>query len=143
MKLVLTREPSSEQATIGGLRLLGHPELICYTLEDPVREIPGVPVVEWKRYGVTAIPAGEYQVWITYSNRFKRPLPLLLGVPGFEAIRIHSGNTAADTTGCIIVGLERTENTVIRSHEAESIVRKLIAAGLAEGPVFLSVGPKA
>ena len=140
MRLILSREPTSHGATIGELRFVGQPERICYTLEDPVREAPGVPVAEWKKWGITAIPAGEYEVWITYSNRFKRMLPLLLNVPGFSGIRIHSGNTAEDTTGCIIVGMERDGNTVLRSREAERLIKQVITEGLAEGAVFLTIG---
>lgn len=96
MKLLLQREPSTKQSTPGKLFIDGAFE--CYTLEDIVRA-RGVKV-----YGQTAIPAGTYQVVLTMSPRFKRVLPLLLNVPGFEGIRIHPGNKAEDTDGCILVG---------------------------------------
>ena len=76
----------------------------CYTLEDAVREIPGAPVSEYKIKGRTAIPVGSYDLVIDYSNRFKRLMPLLVGVPGFSGVRIHAGNTHEDTEGCILVG---------------------------------------
>jgi hypothetical protein len=96
MKLLLQREPSTKKSTPGKLFIDGVFE--CYTLEDIVRA-RGVKV-----YGQTAIPAGTYQVLLTQSPRFKRVLPLLLNVPGFEGIRIHPGNTVEDTDGCILVG---------------------------------------
>jgi hypothetical protein len=96
MRLLLQREPSTKQSTPGKLFIDGQFE--CHTLEDIVRP-RGVKV-----YGKTAIPAGTYQVVLTMSPRFKRVLPLLLNVPGFEGIRIHPGNKAEDTEGCILVG---------------------------------------
>jgi hypothetical protein len=60
---------------------------------------------EGKIYGETAISSGFYQVELTMSNRFKRILPLLLNVEGFEGVRIHNGNTKKDTLGCILVGV--------------------------------------
>jgi len=68
--------------------------------------------------GITAIPAGKYKVILTFSNRFKKVLPLLMNVPNFSGVRIHSGNTAEDTSGCIIVGKVRTDRGVAMSRDA-------------------------
>jgi hypothetical protein len=75
MMLVLQREPSTARCTFGEIRIDGVHR--CFTLEDVVRA-PGVKIP-----GETAIPAGTYQITITESPRFKRPLPLLVDVPGF------------------------------------------------------------
>jgi hypothetical protein len=78
-----------------------------------VREIEGKPVAEWKIQNKTAIPRGSYQVIINYSTRFDKSMPLLLGVRGFSGVRIHSGNTAVNTEGCILVGDKVTENSIV------------------------------
>jgi hypothetical protein len=94
MILRLIRKHFSEQSTIGELFIDDARE--CFTLEDAVRPV--------KIPGATAIPAGTYEIAVTFSNRFQRALPLLLGVPNFEGIRIHPGNRPEDTEGCILVG---------------------------------------
>lgn len=71
----------------------------AYTLEDVSRDI--------KVYGETAIPAGEYNVIVTMSTRFKKELPLLQDVVGFGGVRIHGGNTHKDTLGCILIGKDQ------------------------------------
>jgi hypothetical protein len=50
------------------------------------------------------IPAGTYEVRITLSPRFHKPLPLLMNVPGRTGIRIHTGTKPEHSQGCILVG---------------------------------------
>lgn len=69
-----------------------------FAVEDKVRA-PGVKVQD-----ETAIPAGSYKMKISKSPKFGRLLPEILDVPGFSGIRIHKGNTAADSSGCLIIG---------------------------------------
>jgi len=108
MELLLKRLHKTSNSTIGELYVNGVFE--CYTLEDVERDV--------KIKNETAIAKGKYKVVITYSNRFKRDLPLLLNVPNFEGVRIHSGNTNHDTEGCILVGLTRSKDFVGNSRKA-------------------------
>ena len=108
MKLHVKRLHKTDNSTIGELTIDGIFQ--CYTLEDVEREV--------KIKSETAIPKGTYKVIINKSNRFKRLLPLLLDVKGFEGIRIHSGNTNHDTEGCILVGETRGKDFVGKSRKA-------------------------
>lgn len=96
MKITCRRFEYSDTYTISRLYVDGVYE--CYVLEDKVRPV-GVKVQDQ-----TAIPAGVYSVVIDFSNHFQKLLPHILDVPMFEGVRIHSGNTSADTEGCLIVG---------------------------------------
>jgi hypothetical protein len=124
MRIEIERIDRNQSRTIGKLYVNGN--FTCYTLEDRERSGPKVP-------GETAIPAGTYRVVITESQRFKKPLPLLLDVPGFEGIRIHAGNTAADTEGCILVGLGRTSNGIVSSRVALGNLQHAIQRALDAG----------
>jgi hypothetical protein len=129
MELQVKRLELSEESTIGELWVNGVFE--CYTLEDKVRPV--------KIAGKTAIPAGRYEVIINFSQRFQKPLPLLLNVPDYEGVRIHSGNTAANTEGCILVGETKTENFVGESRWAfNRLFEKLKAASETE-KIFLEI----
>lgn len=108
MKLLLKRLHRTENSTIGELYVDGKFE--CYTLEDKEREV--------KIKSETAIPKGTYKIIINQSNRFKRLLPLLLNVPNFEGVRIHSGNTNHNTEGCVLVGTTRSKDFIGNSRIA-------------------------
>ena len=116
MNLELKRDETQDNHKTFG-KLYAEGVLECETLEDPVREIDA-PVTNWKVKGDTAIPRGRYRIIINHSNRFNRDLPLLLNVPGFEGIRIHSGNFTSDTEGCILVGTARSDVGVLNSRIA-------------------------
>ena len=69
---------------------------------------------EKKVAGLTAIPEGRYRVQIAYSKTFKRKMPYLMNVPNFVGIMIHTGNTAKNTRGCILVGHAQHDNASLR-----------------------------
>lgn len=131
MEITLTRIAKQKIYTIGRLEING--VYFCDTLEPTWRNIgPGKP--GRKILGKTAIPEGRYAVAVTFSPRFKRWLPLLLHVPMFEGIRIHAGNSAEDTAGCILPGLNTIVGRVMDSRVWEkNIVRKLAERPEGEG----------
>lgn len=134
MHLTVTRKEFTEESTIGELSVNG--QFFCYTLEDKVRDIGKDG--EGKVPGKTAIPYGQYEVICNKSDRFKKYMPLVLGVPFFSGIRIHSGNTDVDTEGCILVGFVRGKNFIGESKKAFNALMKLLAAEKKE-KIFISV----
>jgi hypothetical protein len=128
----LKRKGFYPHSTLGELWLDG--ELLCNTLEDVVR--PDGKKIDAE----TAIPAGEYQIIINYSERFQRPMPLLLNVPKFEGVRIHSGNTDKDTEGCILVGT-KTDNPdfIEQSRMAFAKVFPMIESAMKTGKVYINI----
>jgi hypothetical protein len=138
MFLHLARKPSHKGATIGALAINGIFQ--CWVCEDEIREVAGKPVSEWKIHGKTAIPAGTYKVILTMSARFARVLPLLVNVPGYVGVRIHPGNTAEDTEGCLLPGLTRYENSVGQSRAAfEAIFERLDKASKAGEAITITI----
>ena len=119
MKLLLKRIHKTDVSTIGELYIDGIFQ--CYTLEDIERDV--------KIKSETAIAKGKYKIMITLSNRFKKYMPLLLNVPNFEGVRIHSGNTNHDTEGCILVGQTRSKDFIGQSRKAfDKLFKKLETA---------------
>lgn len=129
MEILLHRLDVRPDRTLGVLMIDG--QFVCHTLEDVVREVTGEPVSSWKIPGKTAIPRGTYPLRMSYSPKFKRILPLIDDVPGFEGIRIHSGNVPEDTEGCILVGLREYKGQLLNSREAlAQLTLKLNGAAL-------------
>ena len=114
--LKLVRTHLTKDYTIGKLYIDG--KYLCDTIEDTVRDK--------KIFGETAIPYGRYKVTVTMSPKFGRLLPLLLDVPHFEGIRIHRGNSAVDTQGCILPGENKVRGMVINSTQYEEMLTGFI-----------------
>ena len=131
MELKLDRKWKSDVCTIGTLTVDGNTDF--FSLEDVEREIEGRIVAEWKVDGKTAIPRGKYKVEITYSPRFHRHMPEVLDVPGFQGIRIHSGNVATHTEGCILVGMSKGPNCIYESRKAYDSLYIKIAEAIERG----------
>ncbi|MFY7733599.1 MAG: DUF5675 family protein [Bacteroidia bacterium] len=130
MNLVLTRKEIKPRSTIGELFIDGKFE--CFVLEDTDRKLEVVGA-KGKIYGITAIPRGKYTVVITWSNRFKQLMPLLLNVPFFEGIRIHKGNVPEHSHGCLLVGNSKGVESVGGSSIAyDRLFRKLSIASKKE-----------
>jgi hypothetical protein len=128
MNLTVKRRFFADTYTIGTLSIDG--VRFCDTLEDKVRNLPK----EAKIAGETAIPAGTYKVTLSVSPKFGRELPRLQGVPQFEGVLIHRGNTPKDTAGCILVGENKVKGQVINStpYESELVRRCKEAIGRGE-----------
>jgi hypothetical protein len=133
MEITVMREPSRGGATIGKLFVDG--AFKCHTLEDEIREIDGQPVHSWKVKGATAIPAGRYRVALEYSPRFGSDTLTIHDVPGFQYIRMHAGNTSADTEGCLLLGLQAGPTGLIggTSRPAVQLVKLLVKDAIERG----------
>ena len=146
MELILTRIAKRKAYTIGRLSILKEEneeyrtykreEFFCDTLEPPVMESPA----KANSLKPFAIPEGRYPVVITWSPKFKMWLPLLLGVPMFEGIRIHMGNTVKDTQGCILVGRNQIVGRVLESRKwLYELKQKIIEAKARGDAVWLTI----
>ena len=128
MELTLKRLHKNPTYTIGKLYVDG--VYFCDTVEDTDRGMTQQMSNSYnearKVYGKTAIPVGRYRVVLSYSNKFKKLLPLLNDVMCFSGVRIHSGNTAEDSLGCIIVGENKIKGGVVNSRATmERLMAKL------------------
>lgn len=117
MEILLKRIAKKEAYTIGKLYIDG--KYFCDSLEDRDRGLAqSMPLSEIKRKKIkhqTAIPSGTYEIHWNYSPKYRRMMPQIMSVPGFEGVRIHSGNTQQDTSGCILLGKNSVVGKVLNS----------------------------
>lgn len=128
MRIELVRIAFKDTYTIGKLYVDG--KYFSDVIEDKDRGLDSSmtesEILKKKVKGQTAIPTGHYVINITYSPKYKRMMPLLLDVKGFSGIRIHSGNTAKDTEGCLIVGKNKKVGMVLESRDTYKRLFKMM-----------------
>ena len=143
MELKLVRKVRSEVSTIGDLSIDGVFE--CHVLEDKDRgllqSMKLSEVEKLKKKGITAIPAGRYEIALTFSNAFQKYLPLLIEVPAYAGVRIHSGNTAEHSLGCLLVGTydKKTPDFVGGSRLAFDALFKKLKAVEKKEKIFITI----
>lgn len=153
LELLLDRKYKKETYTIGNLYVDG--EWFCNTLEDKDRGLSQtMPLEEIKRlkvYGETAIPTGRYEVRMDivspkyngvkwYKDNFGGRMPRLESVKGFAGILIHSGNTALDSNGCILVGMNKAKGKVLDSRATFQKLWKMLEQARKSGKtIYLTV----
>jgi hypothetical protein len=129
LDIVLQREIMTETYTLGTMYIgMLH---FGYTCEDPDRTLEDHCGA--KIDGNTAIPRGRYRISTSLSARFGRELPIVENVPGFSGVRVHGGNTAADTHGCPLLGRVRTMDGVANCAERVASLIKVIKDTEANG----------
>ena len=136
MQILIQRHALKEGYTIGRMEING--KYFCDTLEDTDRglreSMTEDEIAALKVKGATAIPTGTYRIDMqTRSPRFGRVLPRLISVKGYAGVLIHSGNTAADTEGCILVGENRERGKVLNSRATLENLLVFLRAAQAEG----------
>lgn len=111
--------------------------LVGQTLEDQDRHLEDGGE---KVYGDTAIPRGKYRVILSFSHRFQKVMPEVLGVPTHTGVRIHGGNDEVDTLGCPLLGSVRTDTGIAKCHAPnERLIDALEYAAERNEPVWLIV----
>ena len=134
MEILVRRDYFNEKVTIGTLVIVEH-DLLLQTLEDTDRGLQqgdsALEIKGKKVFSETCIPYGRYEVAVTFSNHFKKNMPLIMNVPGFEGVRIHSGNKPEDTEGCLLVGYKR-----------DSISRMILESRAAYAELFMLIQEK-
>lgn len=141
----LVRKYFTEYSTIGELFLEG--KFICFILEDKDRMLDNAwdeeRIKKEKVFGRTAIPTGEYRIEWTWSPKYQKTMPEVLRVKGYQGIRIHPGNTAEDTQGCLIPGLKMTIDNVLNSRDATTKLYTLIKTAIDnKEQVFINIKRK-
>ena len=118
INLLIIRDTFTEESTVGELFLNG--ERMCDTLENPYLN---------NERNISCIPEGEYKVRLRTARESatRDYLHLLVqDVPNRDYILFHRGNSAKDTSGCILVGFASKQDYVKNSTFAMDLLMKEI-----------------
>lgn len=141
MRLKLIRSIFNDKSTLGHLYVDDH--LFSGVLEDRDRNLqstqPLDEILAAKVPGETCIPYGTYSVIISFSVKFKRMMPEILGVPGFKGIRIHAGNSDVDTEGCLLIGTIEGDDWIGASQVKFGEFFPILQSGLGQGSVVIDI----
>lgn len=128
LQIFIIRKYKKADYTIGKLYVNG--QFLCNTLEDTDRHLyqgqPLANLASMKIAGKTAIPTGTYRLQVPESPKFGRELIEIMDVPGYTGVRIHRGNTAEDSAGCILPGINNAVGRVNDSTKYELQLTKLV-----------------
>lgn len=132
---------AGEQFAMAASRVTLEDALVLSVGTDYVRidQCIGVGKTSVKVPAWTAIPAGRYHMRLSWSTRFKRYLPELMDVPSFTAVRIHAGDTVADTSGCILLGEAYKPGDMVNSTAAVDLFCRWLMVAERIDEVWISV----
>lgn len=111
--LTLTRKFNGKYATIGSIHIITKDYKVAfYTLEN--RKL--------------RIPEGNYKIRCTHSPKFDKHMWRIMDVPRRAGILFHAGNSASDTTGCVLLALGYNEENqiVLWSRDAMKIFNNVL-----------------
>jgi hypothetical protein len=128
MDIQVIRKVFTDKSTIGDMYVDGNFE--CYTLEDATTP---------RSSGSRGIPAGSYEVVVSFSERFQRPLPLVINVPNFNSVRIHAETAGRDGNGCILVGKTKGRDLVEASKAVFEVLFDKIQNALNQSKIFIHI----
>jgi hypothetical protein len=146
MEILVYRKWKREDYTVGRMSIDG--EIICNTMEDTDRGLDD-GMQDWqirnkKIPNVTAIPTGRYKIDMdTVSSKFSKypfymevcqgKLPRIKNVKGFEGILLHCGVDHSNSSGCILLGLNKQKGKLTDSKETFKKVYALMKEAHARG----------
>ena len=138
MNLYLKRFLWTDKSTIGHLFIEN--DYFCFTLEDHDRQVDGQKVSEWKKKHETCVPRGTYEIVKRWSSKYRRIMPFLVGVEGFDGVMIHVGNFPEDTSGCLLVGSNAPYKDFISGSKVTYIkLEKIIYDALEKEKVYITI----
>ena len=153
MEILVYRKWKKPDYTVGRLSVDG--VFVANTMEDVDRGLDD-GMQDWmirskKIPNVTAIPTGRYQVEMNvvsphfskypfYMEVCQGKLPRIKNVKGFEGVLLHCGSEHSDTSGCILLGLNKKKGKLTDSKETFKKIYSLMKEAHDKGePIYITI----